>query len=354
MEARRLSEELGRLTLEEIRAQPEDWARLLEELPKVRNPLRGRSAVLLIGCGSQFYLGLTAAWVMRSLLGLEAEAAPASEFLTFPKVYRPRRQRSLVILVSRSGQTTEVVEACERAKEMGLGTLFLGAVEDAPLASLAHESVVFPYVNERSIVTTRATSGFLIALLWWCLERAERGKARELQGLAEAGRAVEAGAEEVAAALAGALAPRAIAFLGCGPLYGLAREAALKSNEMALIPTAAFHSLEYRHGPKSLAARDVLVTGLVSQVSELTLLRELGGMGGRTLAIGDGSGEGDGVEWSVSLECELGRLARLPLYLLAVQNLGLALSRARGLNADTPRHLSRFVDLSKEKEGGQR
>jgi len=343
----RLKDDLGRTTLEEIGGQPEDWERLLRELRRRRNPLRGRAEVLLIGCGSQHYLALTAAWVCRDVLRIPAEAAPASEFLAFPHFYRPRRQRSLVVLVSRSGKTTEVVQACECAREMGLRTLFLGAVEDAPLVGAADESVVFPYLNEKSICTTRATSGFLLALLWWCLEKWQRGKGWEaLAGLPQAGRAVVEEAERVTCAVAEAVAPRAAAFLGSGALYGLAREGALKTNEMALIPTAAFHTLEYRHGPRSLAAPDVLVTGLVAHRSEMMLLEEARGLGARTFAIGDAGRE---VEWSLPLECELGHLARLPLYLMGLQMLGLQLARARGLDPDAPRHLTRYVDLT----GGQ-
>ena len=347
-----MREELGRTTYQEIVSQPDDWARLTDELRRTRSPFRDVSQVVLIGCGSQYYIGLSVAWLLRVLLDVRAEAVPASEFLAFPEVHRPVRKRSLAVFVSRSGKTSEVVEACQRAREMGLRTLFLGAVQDSPLRSLADQSVVFPYLDEKGICTTKATSGFLLALLWWCLEATGRGKGRAaLTGLAEAGRKMLPRAEEVTNALAEAFTPRAIAFLGSGPLYGVAREGSLKSNEMALIPTAAFHSLEYRHGPRSLVARDILVTGLVSREEEMALLDEVQGLGGRTFALcGGGTGPS---EWRVGVDDTLEPLARLPLYLVGVQMLGLALSRARGLNADAPRHLSRYVDLTQAEGRGQ-
>jgi len=349
-----VTENLGRATYEEILSQPDDWARLTDELRRGRSPFRDVSQVVLIGCGSQYYIGLSVAWLLRAVLGVRAEAVPASEFLAFPEVHRPARKRSLAVFVSRSGKTSEVVEACQRARQMGVRTLFLGAVEDSPLRSLSQQSVVFPYLDEKGICTTKATSGFLLALLWWCLEAAGRGKGRAvLAGLAEAGRRVLPQVQEVTNALAGAFTPRAIAFLGSGPLYGIAREGSLKSNEMALIPTAAFHSLEYRHGPRSLVARDILVTGLVSREQEMVLLSEVQALGGRALAL-CGAARPGSVEWRVDVDAGLEPFARLPLYLVGVQMLGLALSRARGLNADAPRHLSRYVDLTQPEGGGRR
>ena len=343
-----MTDALGLATAREIRAQPEDWARLLAQLPGLGNPFLGRSGMSIIGCGSQFYLSLAAAWACRDLLGLPAEAVPASEFVAYPRLHRPPGEAPLAVLVSRSGMTTEVVEACRQASAMGVETLFLGAVEDAPLAAMATRSVVFPFLHEESVCTTRSTSGFLLALLWWAVNTSpEGGGAEPMRSLPDAGRRLLGEAERTATEAAGAFIPRVVAFLGSGPLYGIAREGALKCNEMALVPTAAFHSLEYRHGPKALAAREVLVVGLVSRPEEQALLVEMGELGGRTLAIGE-EGPGGGIDWSVPVEGELGLVGRLPLYLVAVQTLGLAFSRARGLDADRPRNLSRFVDLGEK------
>jgi len=343
-----VSDQLGRHTLEEIRAQPDDWGRLLDELPRMANPFAGRPELLLLGCGSQFYLGLSAAWAYSTLVGVRSQAVPASEFIAHPEVHRPRGERALVVLVSRSGRTSEVLEACERAREMGLKTFSLGSSPDAPLAQASHEAVVFPFLEERSVVTTRSTSGFLMALLFWAMELSRKSAGeRRLAALPDAARSDIARAEQVTHSLARGLVPRAAAFLGSGPLYGIAHEGALKCNEMALLPTAAFHSLEYRHGPRSLVGQDILAVGLASRSEEMAVLREIKELGGRTLGVLPGQWHEARAEWNLAIDVGTDTIAALPLYLTTVQVLGWSLAQAQGLDPDAPRHLTRYVDLGR-------
>jgi len=219
-------------------------------------------------------------------------------------------------------------------------------VADSELAQTAEHSVVLEHLDENSIVTTRSTSGCLLALMAWCQE----GSALPADHLAQAGEALLEEADAVAARAAEEGMPSACFFLGSGPLFGLAREGALKSNETALVPTAAFHALEFRHGPKSLLSSDTLTVGLLGPATaqeDAAVLNEANTLGSRTMAIclEKHASLVSECDYVVAIESGLGYPWALVAFLPPLQLLGLRLALRRGLDPDKPPNLSRFVAL---------
>src|SRR5205807_575004 len=82
--------------------------------------------------------------------------------------------------------------------------------------------------------------------------------------------------------------------LGQGPFFGIASECALKITEMSLSYAQNFHSLEFRHGPKSVVGPETLVMFLLSETGyeeECEVLQEIKSLGGTTLAIANRADE---------------------------------------------------------------
>ena len=76
--------------------------------------------------------------------------------------------------------------------------------------------------------------------------------------------------------------------LGQGPFYGLACETALKVTEMSVSYAQSFHTLEFRHGPKSIVGPETLIMFLLSEQgydAECEVLQEIKGLGGTTLTV---------------------------------------------------------------------
>src|SRR5207302_7223423 len=76
--------------------------------------------------------------------------------------------------------------------------------------------------------------------------------------------------------------------LGQGPFYGLACETALKLTEMSVSYAQSFHTLEFRHGPKSIVSPKTLLFLLLSDQgydSECDVLQEMKGLGATILTI---------------------------------------------------------------------
>jgi glutamine---fructose-6-phosphate transaminase (isomerizing) len=139
-------------------------------------------------------------------------------------------------------------------------------------------------------------------------------------------------------------------FLGSGAFYGLACEAMLKTKEMTTSWSEAYHTLEFRHGPMSVIAPSALVIGLISDSApeaEIAVLRQMKGMGGRTLAICE---KKDGLDWTgvdvVVETCSgLDEWQRPVLYLPFIQWVAFYRALAKGLDPDNPQNLTQVVVL---------
>src|SRR5580698_3484388 len=139
--------------------------------------------------------------------------------------------------------------------------------------------------------------------------------------------------------------------LGQGPFYGLVCEYALKVTEMSVSYSQAFHTLEFRHGPKSIVGPETLLIFLLSEkgyASECDVLEEMKSLGGPTMVVANRASER--VAAAADIVFELGgdgpELARLAPSLVPGQLLGLYSGLKKGLDPDSPRNLSRAVILN--------
>jgi len=295
---------------EEIASQPQCWERAGDLLTSVDHLLPPRGArVAVVGCGTSHFVAQSYASRRESLGHGETDASPASEL-------HLGRSYDHVVLISRSGTTTEALAALERLPP-GTPTTAVTADPDTPLARAADYSVALSFADERSVVQTRFATSTLVLL------RAHLGDAniRSLRSDAEW-------------ALHEPLPDRWLqrqryTFLGEGWTVGLANEAALKLRETSRSWTESYPGMEFRHGPISVVDGDSVVwhfgpppDGLADDV-ELT-----------------------GAEW-VAATCD-------PLAdLIRAQRLGVELSVSRCLDPDRPRHLSRSVVLPRLQASGE-
>lgn len=340
-------------TLHEIRSQADAWRSALNAVEGVPRNIVERlkpeltGQVRFIGAGSSFYLGMSAS-VTWGRAGFLACALPASEQILHQAAY-PLPPDSIAIAVSRSGTTTETLEALRRMR--GDNLLRIGITTDGSSELRSEVDLVLEVTDgrETSIVQTRSFSGQLVAsqALAFCAigdEEASAGLAR----LADAADTWLAAVDESAAELAPNF--RRAYVLGSGERWGLALEGALKLKETSLSEAEAFQFLEFRHGPQSMVDPETLIVGLVSERSrqeELAVLSDASRLGAKVLAIGEGLRNEDRsmITWSFeSAACERAYGA---MYLPALHLLAYYRSLAKGLDPDRPRHLSFSVMLDR-------
>ena len=302
--------------------------------------LRRADAVVFSGAGSSYYLAQSAAWAWREIVGRPAQAVPLSELLLRPDVAVDRRPETLaVVVISRSGMTSEAVDAARWARQAGATTVGLTCRAMSPLIGTVDHALVATAGDEAAIVMTRSFTSMLSGILG--VAARVSGKAPWLDRMASLPGAFTAAADLASAGNPGeawhlAAEPwsRAV-ILGGGARLGIAREACLKIIETSQLESSAYEPLEFRHGPISVCEPGVLVVGLLGDSAadeERRVLDECAMLGATTWLPDPGPG--------------LHPLVRLPLLLPPLQALALGIAIRRGRDPDRPRHLTQVVVLS--------
>lgn len=287
------------LTADEIRSQPELWRRVADAVAPDFLAARG-SRMLVLGCG-------TSAFMAMSFAELRERAGFGETDWAFASEAPPDRRYDAILALTRSGTTTEIVDALTTL-EAGVKTV-LTAVPGSPLAPLVDHELVLDFADEGSIVQTRFPTTALTLL------RASLGA--DLSAALADGDLATGGPLPVDPA-----GFDHFVFLGTGWTVGLAHEAALKLREAAQAWSESYPAMDYRHGPIAVAGPTSLVwmfgtppAGLVEQVAAT---------GARVVT------------------SDLDPLAQL----IQVQRLAVVAAEARGLDPDHPRGLTRSVVLA--------
>jgi fructoselysine-6-P-deglycase FrlB-like protein len=284
----------------ELTTQPAMWRRAAELASDVKLLPPPGARVAFIGCGTSLYMAQAAAAYRNERMLGDSDAFPASEVPA-------GRAYDAVVVISRSGTTTEVLEAVA-ALPAGTQTLAVTAEDGNPLADIVSGAVVLSFANEQSVVQTRFATSALSLLLAHC--------GWEIEGSAARAEEFLAGAPPEQVDLA-----EHFVFLGRGVAAALANEAALKLREVLGAWTESYPTMEYRHGPISAAGERTLVWAL--DQAEPAIDKEVTATGATVLRSGNDP------------------LASLVLVHRAVEHL----ATKRKVDPDRPRHLARSIVL---------
>ncbi len=285
----------------ELASQPNVWAQAAElKAEQALLPAAGQK-VAIVGCGTSWFMAQAYAELRESAgLGLTDAYAASEAFVD--------RDYDAIIALTRSGTTTEVLELvnAQRGKKRIIG--IVGDV-NSPLVNNVDDLVKLPFADEQSVVQTRFATTALAFL------RASLGENLD-QAIRDAQAAVEVSLDEEL------LSAEQYTFLGRGWTVGLAHEAGLKMREAAQLWTESYPAMEYRHGPIAIAAPGRVTwmfgaapDGLAADVAHT------------------------GAHFETSSLDPLADLIR-------AQRVALLRARAKGLNADQPRNLTRSVILA--------
>ena len=284
---------------QEVASQPAVWREARRVAAGDVLPRHG-ARVGVVGCGTSLFVAAAYA-AAREAGGLgETDAFAASELPT-------GRAYDMLLAVSRSGTTTEVLDAVAVIGET-IPTVALTAVPESPLARAAGQTVALPFADERSVVQTRfATAALVLLLTHLGIDTTPAAVAAE--GVLGRPLTIDPGSFD------------RFHFLGRGWTVGLACEAALKLREAALAWSEAYPAMEYRHGPIALADGRTLVVPMGE--IDPALAADIRATG------------------ATLLDAEAEPLASLVL----AHRLAISLAHLRGLDPDNPRNLTRSVVL---------
>ncbi|MDG6928834.1 MAG: glutamine--fructose-6-phosphate transaminase (isomerizing), partial [Nitrososphaerota archaeon] len=237
-------------TIKEIREQPEAVERVVSQVPGsmtiFRRELEKAKRVFFVAAGTSYHAALLAKRYFSDHMKLYGEVILASE-------YRGSEQwfddGAVVVCISQSGETMDVLEAARSAK--GRGATVLSMVNRSP-SSLEMLSDAVVKLNVGPEVGVAATKSFTAqVVLFYALARggASEEEVAELKGAMEAALAQE---QEIIGVAELVAKGRDVYFLGRGVSYPMALEGALKMKELAYLHAEGLAAGELKHGPLAL------------------------------------------------------------------------------------------------------
>lgn len=346
-------------TLAEILSQAQTWretdarlhkSRQLEQYASLFSP---RSPWLFVGCGSSYYLSRLIAALWTKHFYIPATGVPASELLFAPEETLRRLGVEQIVLMSRSGETTEVLRAAELLQgHKTIQTLGVTCNPQSPLAKMCTHTFVLDWADEKSTVMTRSFTAILLAFQRLGLQFVGDAQySQALDKLPERGQAWLDAHQAKIQKFAGAKKFEDYVFLGQGVHYWLAQEAGLKVTEMSSSYAQVYHSLEFRHGPRSIAGPKTLITFYVSDAAaeaETTLARELKDLGASVCTIVNRATPElrRASDLLIELALDGPEFARYAVAAIPAHLMGTSIGLRKGLNPDAPKNLTRAVVLS--------
>lgn len=227
-------------TEREIASQPALWDAMRARADVLGPDILGVGRALVMGCG-------TSAFVAQSLATLRESAGRGETDWCYASEPPAGRRYDHVIALSRSGTTTEVIDALRRIPPTTsrVAVVGVGGAISATMASLVDRLVVLEEADEQSVVQTRFPTSVL------ALVRAATGTLpKDIVAQCQAA---------LSQPLPDTAALTQFVMLGRGWTLGLAHEAALKLREMARAWSESYPALDFRHGPIAVPDERTLV-----------------------------------------------------------------------------------------------
>jgi glutamine---fructose-6-phosphate transaminase (isomerizing) len=334
----------------EIREQPEVLERILNEgwteVQSAARTLReeGLRWVMIAARGTSDNAALYAKYLFEALLGVPTALASPSAFTLYES--RMNLEEVLVVGISQSGESQDVLETVRRSGELGASTLTVTNNEGSSMAEVAQHHFFLRAGKEESVAATKTYTAELLVL--YLLVSALKGKVRlrdevrELPGLLRD--ALEAKWERTERYRYAEY----MAVTSRGYNLATAEEAALKLMETTYIVAQAFSAADLRHGPIAMIGRDfpVVVVAPLGKVQQdlRSLAENLKERGAEFVAISGDNFilENASAKFEIPAQCpeELSPI----LYAVPIQLFAENLARLKGLDPDRPRGLSKVTE----------
>ena len=322
-----------------------DLERFIDKLDSARN-------IYLIACGTSYHAGLLGSLYFNRFAGRAAIPVLAPQFA--PQYGASVGPQDVGIFITQSGETKDVLNAVEAARERGMGVLDLVNVVGSTLTLISDVHLPLACGYEISVPATKTYLNQVLALLYLALRWGghDTSSLAKIPGLID--RTLEASEAQLGAIVEKVKDWESLYSLGYGLTYPVALEGALKFKEITYAHCEGILSTEFKHGPLSAVydGYPVLFTAgpediplIVSGINEVTC------RGGQAIAIGleDARLKANAQQTLVIPDLDLPEalvpaavalLSALPLQLLSYQ-----VSLARGFDPDFPRNLSKTLTV---------
>jgi len=335
---------------QEIHSQPEVIAQLLEResdrVGQIVAQLPACDYALIAARGTSDHAATYAKYAWAALGGLPVALATPSLHTLYAAP--PRMNGALVVGISQSGQSPDIVSVLEEGQRQGRPTLAITNDGASPLAAAANHVIELHAGAERSVAATKTYTAqlavmALLAAAW--SGRPERSA--ELRRVPEALAATLAGAADLARRAERYRYIDQCVVIARGYNYATALELALKLKELTYVQAIAYSSADFRHGPIATISEglpSILIMPSGAALDDmLDLARDLQGRGAELLIASD---DASAQPLATTLLPLAGGLPEWLSPLAAIvpgQLLALHLTLAKGFDPDRPRGLRKVT-----------
>ncbi len=315
-------------------------------------------SILILACGTSYHAGLVARYWLEEIAGIRCNVEVASEYRYRVSVPNPK---SLVVVISQSGETADTQAALNHAKTQGhIHTLAICNVPESALVRLCKLRMMTRAGPEIGVASTKAFTTQLAALFLLTLVLAkqrgrlsaekEQQQLHELRHLPSAVQKVLEMEPQIALLAEQFASKHHALFLGRGLHYPIALEGALKLKEISYIHAEAYPAGELKHGPLALVDKYIPVISVAPNDALLEKLKsnlqEVRARGGELYVFADANThirEADGVH-IMQMPEHAGYLSPI-LHTIPLQLLAYYVALQKGTDVDKPRNLAKSVTV---------
>lgn len=324
----------------------------------VTGQMKALRRIDIVASGTSNHAGTIGKKALEQLLGLPVEVSYSSEFI---HEHAALDERSLVVLVSQSGETADTLSALREAKKWGCPTLAITNTSGSTLSRKADSTLLVKAGPELAVASTKAYTSHIAALMLlalWMAQKLDLAEGEEHARLLAALRRLPQDTESTLVMTHDAVDQLAqliddqdhLFMIGKGLDYVLALEGALKLQEVAYIHADAYAAGEMKHGTMALITPGVPVIALATQervfhktISNIKEVKARDAFVVGITRVGDDllADEVDEVMYIPDTHPLLMPiLAAIPLQLLAYYS-----GKVRGHDVDRPRNLAKSLTV---------
>ena len=330
----------------------------LDELHMSEDEIRAVKRISVIACGTAYHAGMVAKYAIEKWAKIPVDVEIASEYRYRDPIVD---KNSLVIAISQSGETMDLLMAVRHAKAAGARVL---AVCNTNSSTIPRESDAVLYTHAGPEIAVASTKAFLtqiVAVYLIGLKLAQVNGAlneQEIRAIYEQMLELPGKVEQILETieplreLTRKFATNdTVLFLGRGIQYPIALEGALKLKELAYIHAEGFAGGELKHGPIALIEEGTAVIAILPTADDhnldekmLSNIQEVKARGARVIVIAAEGVSVIGAEYIIRIPAASSILqpvlATVPLQVFAYE-----IAVARGTDVDQPRNLAKSVTV---------
>ncbi|MCK4552765.1 glutamine--fructose-6-phosphate transaminase (isomerizing) [Candidatus Pacearchaeota archaeon] len=337
--------------LKEIMEQKETLAKAInqndKDLMHVSQEINNARGVFFVGCGTAARVCHTAEYIFSKIADKHVNFIPASEFENYKHFLLPE---TLVIAVSQSGETADVLEALEIAKQRGSKIISIINTQSSSIDKISDYTFLIKAGPEKAVASTKATTSqivVLILLAYACAGKLKEGERFLIDVAGKVNDMLNPRYEEHIKKLAEIIYQRENIFIiGRGINYPMALESAIKIMEVSYIHAQGFAGGELKHGPIALIEKATPVIVLVANddVRQEIISNAIEVKSRGAYVIGVSPENNPIFDYWIKTPDVNGEASSI-INLVAVQLLAYYLGILRGHDVDYPRSLAKSVTV---------